>query len=169
MLARNTRTLAAAAATLLIGLASTTILFAADPASQADRDFVAKVSQGGAYEVEAGKVAAARGTTPVIKNLGILESHDHEGVGKELKRIAAATGVPIAPGLNAEFTDRLNKLKSTPVDQFDTVYVQDMKQIHNKDEGLFAQEAQAGTPAYQPFAHATAVLVNAHLGWLNTL
>ncbi len=168
MLTRNTRNLATAA-TLLVGLASTTLLFAADPASQADRDFVAKVSQGGAYEVEAGKVAATHGTTPVIKNLGILESHDHEAVGKELKRIAAATGVPIAPGLNAEFTDRLNKLRATPADQFDSFYVNDMKQIHNKDEGLFAQEAQAGTPAYQAFAHSTAVLVNAHIGWLNTL
>lgn len=168
MLARNSRTLAAAA-TLLVGLASTTLLFAVDPASQTDRDFVAKVSQGGLYEVEAGKVAAARGTTPVIKDLGVLESHDHEGVGKELKRIAAATGVPIAPGLNAEFTERLNKLKAVPADQFDSLYVQDMKQIHNKDEGLFVQEAQAGTPAYRTFAHQTAVLVNAHLGWLNTL
>ena len=44
-----------------------------------------------------------------------------------------------------------------------------MKQIHNKDEGLFVAEAQAGTSAYKSFAHQTAVLVNAHLGWLNTL
>ena len=44
-----------------------------------------------------------------------------------------------------------------------------MKQIHNNDEGLFAQEAQQGSGPYKDFAHHTAVLVNAHLGWLNTL
>ena len=44
-----------------------------------------------------------------------------------------------------------------------------MKQIHNKDEGLFVQEASEGTAGYQSFAHQTAVLVKAHLGWLDTL
>ena len=142
---------------------------AAETASPADQAFVAKVSQGGAYEVEAGKIAAVRGTSPVVKNLGVLEAHDHEGVGAELKRIAAATGVAIKPGLNAEFTERLAKLKSVPADQFDAAYVADMKQIHNKDEGLFKQESGDGSAAYKGFAVRTAVLVNAHLGWLNTL
>ena len=110
-------------------------MLAAAPASDADRAFVAKVSQGGAYEVEAGKVAAMRGRTPVVKNFGVLETHDHEGVGAGLKRIAGMTGVPIAPGLNAEFSARLAKLKAVPDDQFDAYYVNDMKQIHNNDEG----------------------------------
>ncbi len=157
------------AVTLFLGLSSTNLLTAAEPASQADRDFVAKVSQGGQYEVEAGRVAAIRGTSPVIKNFGTLEAHDHEGVGRDLKRISAAAGITIAPALNAEFTQRLDKLKSVPASGFDAFYVQDMKQIHNKDEGLFAQEAQGGSASYKTFAHATAVLVNAHLGWLNTL
>jgi hypothetical protein len=48
-------------------------------------------------------------------------------------------------------------------------YVADMKQIHNKDEGLFAKEAEEGSAPFKRFAHQTAVLVNADLGWLNTL
>jgi putative membrane protein len=141
----------------------------AQTASVNDKAFVAKVSQGGLYEVEAGKVAAMRGTLPVVKNFGVLESHDHEGVNSELKRIAAATGVAITPGLNAEFTQRLAKLKAVPAGQFDAYYLDDMKQIHTKDEGLFVAEANDGTAAYKNFAHNTAVLVNAHLGWLKSL
>jgi len=156
-------------AALIMGLACGLTLLAADQASQADRDFVGKVSQGGLYEVEAGKVAAMHGTIPAVKNFGVLESHDHEGVNSELKHIAAMTGVPIKPGLNAEFSERLAKLKAVPADQFDDYYVGDMKQIHNNDEGLFAQEAKEGSAPYQQFAHRTAVLVNAHLGWLNTM
>ena len=146
-----------------------THIAAAQSASQADRDFVAKVSQGGLYEVEAGKVAALKGSVAVIKDFGLLESQDHESVNAELHHIAAQTGVTIAPGLNAEFTQRLNKLKAIPASQFDSYYASDMKQIHNKDEGLFQQEAKDGSPAYQTFAHNTAILVNAHLGWLNSL
>ena len=110
-----------------------------------------------------------RGTVPVIKDFGVLESHDHEGVNRELKRIAGMTGVAIAPGLNGEFTQRLEKLKQVPAGEFDSFYLSDMKQIHNNDEGLFAQEANDGSALYKSFAHNTAVLVKAHLGWLNTL
>ncbi len=152
----------------LSALACSAMLFAAEPASQADRDLVGKVSQGGLYEVEAGKVAAVKGQTPFTRDFGVLETHDHEGVNAELKRIAAATGVTITPGLNAEFSQRLAKLKAVPAERFDAYYLDDMKQIHNKDEGLFAKEAEDGTAPYKPFAHGTAVLVHAHLGWLNT-
>ena len=156
---------AVATAMLLAG----TILQAAPAASDADQAFVAKVSQGGLYEVEAGKVAATRATMLAVKNFGVLESHDHEGVNSGLKRIAGMTGVTIKPGLNAEFSERLAKLKAVPAAQFDDYYVGDMKQIHNKDEGLFKQEAQDGSEPYKQFAQQTAVLVNAHLGWLNTM
>ena len=155
--------------TVTAGLACGTVLLAAEPASQADRAFVAKVSQGGLYEVEAGRVAAAEGTTPVVKDFGILESHDHEGVNAELKHIAAMTGVTITPGLNPEFSQRLAKLKAVPHAQFDAYYIADMKQIHNNDEGLFMKESEDGSAPYKPFAHQTAVLVKAHLGWLNSL
>jgi putative membrane protein len=153
----------------IFGLAGGVALLAADMASQADKAFVAKVSQGGLYEVEAGKVAAIRSRTPVVKDFGLLESQDHEGVNSELKQISRSTGVSITPGLNPEFSQRLAKLKAVPADQFDAFYIDDMKQIHNNDEGLFAQEADGGSAAFKPFAHRTAVLVKAHLGWLNTL
>jgi putative membrane protein len=156
-------------AVLTAGLLFGTTMQAAAPASQADQEFVAKVSQGGLYEVEAGKVAAMRSTVPVIKDFGVLESHDHEGVNNNLKHIAGMTGVTIKPGLNAEFTERLNKLKAVSAAQFDSYYVADMKQIHNNDEGLFSKEADQGSAPYKQFAHQTAVLVKAHLGWLNTL
>jgi putative membrane protein len=156
-------------AAMVLGISCGAVLLAADAASPADQAFVAKVSQGGLYEVEAGKVAAKQGQTPVIKDFGLLESQDHEGVNKELKHIAGMTGVTIKPGLNDEFTQRLAKLKATSPDQFDAYYVDDMKQIHNNDEGLFVKESEEGSEPYKQFAHRTAVLVKAHLGWLNTL
>jgi putative membrane protein len=157
------------AAAICLGLICGSVLHAAQAASQADRAFAAKVSQGGLYEVEAGQVAAMRGSVPAVRNFGVLEFHDHEGVNRGLTRIAGMTGVSIAPGLNAEFSQRLAKLKAVPAAQFDSYYIADMKQIHNKDEGLFAQEAEDGSMPYKLFAQQTAILVKAHLGWLNTM
>jgi predicted outer membrane protein len=110
-----------------------------------------------------------RGTKPVVRNFGELEAHDHQGVGANLKRVANASGVTFPASLNAEFSARLAKLKATPADKFDAYYWDDMKQIHNKDHGLFVQEAGEGSASYHAFAQETAVLVAAHLGWLNTL
>ena len=155
-------------AVLVVGLMGGTVM-RAQTASSADKTFVGKVSQGGLYEVEAGRVAAMRGMSPVVKDFGLLESQDHEGVNSRLKAIAGKTGVSIKPGLNAEFSARLAKLKAVPAEQFDAYYVADMKQIHNNDEGLFVQESNEGSQPYKEFAHVTAVLVKAHLGWLNTL
>ena len=59
-------------------------------------------------------------------------------MNRELKRIAAATGIPVAPQLNAEFQARLRKLKAVPAADFDAAYVADMKSIHDGDEKLFA-------------------------------
>ena len=63
----------------------------------------------------------------------------------------------------------MGKLKTVRAEQFDAFCVEDMKAIHNKDEGLFVQESQEGSAAYKEFAHGTAVLVKAHLGWLGTV
>ena len=164
-IAPTIRTVLAATTMALVVLSAS----AASTASEADKAFVGKVSQGGLYEVEAGKVAATRGGSPVIRDFGVLEAHDHEGVNSRLKAIAGPTGVTIQPGLNPEFSARLAKLKAVPAAQFDAYYIDDMKQIHTKDEGLFVQEAGEGSDAYKPFAHQTAVLVKAHLGWLGTL
>jgi putative membrane protein len=166
---RKSTAIKMSATTFGMSLMVGSVLLAAEPASQADRAFVAKVSQGGLYEVEAGKVAAMRGTVAAVKDFGLLESQDHEGVNSELKRIAGMTDVSIVPGLNAEFSQRLAKLKAVPAAQFDSYYISDMKQIHNNDEGLFAKEAEDGSTPYKLFAHQTAVLVKAHLGWLNTM
>jgi putative membrane protein len=141
--------------------------FVAGEASDADKAFVGKVSQGGMYEVEASKVAAMRATAPNVKDQALTEVHDHEGVNLRLKAIAAKTGVPVSTALNAEFQARLAKLKAAPAADFDQAYITDMQQIHDKDEKLFAQEAQEGSDAYKDFAHQTDLIVKRHIGALN--
>ena len=145
-------------------LASTVAAYAAPAASPTDKAFVAEVSQGGGYEVEAGKVAEQRGMAPDIKDLGVMEAHDHTLVNDKLKQIASATGVPFPDALNAKFQARLGKLKSVPAAQFDSYFITDMKQIHDNDEKAFQKESMDGSEPYRKFAHNTAVIVKRHLG-----
>jgi putative membrane protein len=145
-------------------LSTGVVAFAAATATPVDQDFIAHVSQGGAYEVEAGKVAEQRGQTPDIRDLGVMESHDHTLVNDKLKQIASETGVSVPDHLNAKFQQRLDKLKAVPAGQFDAYFLADMKQIHDEDEKRFQDESKDGSQPYRKFAHQTAVVVQRHIG-----
>ena len=146
---------------------STSIL--AQSAVDKDKTFTGKVSQGGLYEVMASKYAAMEGTAPDVKDVAATEVHDHELVNAKLRKAAAAAGIMIAPGLNAEFSERLAKLKAVPTSGFDAAYIADMQAIHDKDEKLFAQEAVEGSNAFNAFAHETDLIVMRHIGALHGL
>jgi putative membrane protein len=150
--------------------ASVVVLFscasqAAEPA--VDAVFVGNVSQGGRYEVEASKLAEKRASAADVKDQALTEVHDHERVNASLKKIADASGIALAPELNAMFKERLAKLSAASAGDFDKAYIDDMKSIHDKDEKLFAKEAVEGGGDFKAFAHETDAIVKRHIGALH--
>jgi len=154
----------AVSSSLAMGMAVLGV-YAAEPS--ADTEFVGNVSQGGRYEVEASIVAEQRASSADVKDVAATEVHDHKLVNAELKKIADAAGVPIAPELNDMFKKRLATLQAASAGDFDKAYIEDMKQIHDKDEKLFAKEAVEGTGGFKPFAHQTDLIVKRHIGALH--
>jgi putative membrane protein len=137
-------------------------------ASAADKAFVAKVSQGGRYEVEASKIALQKASAQDVKDLAYSEVHDHELVNQKLKSISMAKSVSIAPALNSDFQQKLDHLKTLSGADFDAAYLGEMGEIHDKDEKLFAQEATDGGAAdYKAFAAQTDLIVKRHIGALH--
>ena len=137
----------------------------ADSFSNADQAFVAKVSQGGMYEVALGKVAETQAMTQDVKDSGNTEAHDHMLVGSKLKLIVEANDMKFPVLLNAEFQARLDHLRALPPDQFDAAYLRDMKKIHDADGAAFATEATSGSnPDLKAFAAETYRIVQRHLG-----
>jgi putative membrane protein len=141
---------------------------AAPNASEQDKAFVAKVSQGGMYEVELGKVAETKGQSQDIKDQGNTETHDHELVGKALKAAADDAGIEFSTDLNAEFKSRLAKFDGDSGVQFDKAYVEDMKKIHAADGAAFLKESkEGGNAALKAFAASTYDIVQRHIGELD--
>ena len=151
----------------LFSFTSAVQLLAQNTASDTDKAFVAKVSQGGRYEVEASKIALQKAVAQDVKDLATSEVHDHELVNSELKRISAAEKVLIAPVLNSEFQQKLDHLKTLSAADFDQTYLSEMAVIHDKDEKLFAQEAIDGSSEYKAFAAKTDLIVKRHIGALH--
>ena len=151
---------------LLVGAGLTTAR-AAEVASADDRAFVAKVGQGGMFEVKAGQLAADQGHDQDIKDQGVTEAHDHGLVGDKLKAIAADVGIDLPDTLNPQFQKELDDLKALSGTAFDAAYLKDMEAIHAKDGAAFATEANGGTnPKLRAFATETHRIVVRHIGEL---
>jgi putative membrane protein len=154
---------------LVLGFVLVPIFFArADGFSGVDKAFVAKVSQGGMYEVALGTYAETAGQTQDIRDSGSTESHDHQLVGAKLKSIVEANGMTFPSDLNAEFQARIEKIKGLPPQEFDAAYLADMKKIHDADGAAFAKEAKHGSNTdLKAFAAETYRIVQRHLGEIN--
>jgi putative membrane protein len=155
----------------IVNVSSVTPVLAEDrELSLADRAFVAKVSQGGMYEVEASKVASEKAARQDIVDIGFTEVHDHQLVGAKLRSIVASLGVELEPTLNADFQKRVDWLRSLSGKAFDNAYIKEMDAIHAADGAAFAEEAKSGNnPALRAFAAETVLIVKRHLGSLHAL
>ena len=134
-------------------------------ASADDRAFVGKVSQGGAFEAEAGKLAEKKAVAQDVKDFAATDVHDHDLVNAKLKSICGKLNIPIAGKLNAELQGKLDGLNGLNGPAFDAGYMKIMGEIHQKDGGLFAIEAKSGGDAdLKAFAAETVKIVNRHIG-----
>ena len=141
--------------------------YAENSFSAADKAFVAKVSQGGMFEVELAKVAENKATTQDLRDQANTEEHDHTLVGDKLKSIMEANGMEFPTALNAEFQARLDKLSALSGAAFDAAYLHTMEEIHHIDGAAFKQESTGGSnPDLKSFAAETHRIVLRHLGEL---
>ena len=137
----------------------------AQTATPDDRAFVAKVSQGGMFEVAAGRLAITKGSTQDVRDFATAEVHDHTLVGAKLKKVSAQSGIPVASSLNTEFSTKLKHLSSLNGHAFDEAYLTEMGTLHDKDGAAFADEAaKGGTAAFRAFGTETHRIVQRHIG-----
>lgn len=138
---------------------------AAHAATPQDLAFVAKVGQGGMFEVEAGKLAEQKAFARDARDFTVMEVHDHIGVGDRLKAISSKEGVSVPGALNAEFQGKPDHLKTLSGPAFDTAYMSEMVTLHTGDGAAFAKEGQAGgSPDYRAFGRETHLIVARHIG-----
>jgi putative membrane protein len=130
-----------------------------------DQAFVDKVSQGGMFEVAAGRLAETRGSTQDIRDFGTAEVHDHTLVGEKLKKVSAEAKITFPAQLNAEFSSKLQHMTRLTGPMFDQAYLTEMATLHDMDGDAFAKEAtDGGTPAFRAFGAETHLIVQRHIG-----
>lgn len=154
----------------LLAAALVTIAATASAAtlSASDAAFVAKVSQGGMFEVESSKLAMQKADAQDVKDVANTEVHDHELVGDKLRAIAASKGITLDTQLNASFSKQMAHLQTLSGAAFDNAYIAAMDTVHAGDGAAFDKEAKlAKDPELKAFAAQTALIVKRHIGALH--
>jgi putative membrane protein len=132
--------------------------------SAADKKFVKDAAQGGLAEVQLGRLATEKGSSPEVKAFGQRMVKDHTQANDQLKQVAESKGIEVPTDLNAKDKMLKDQLSNLSGRQFDQAYMQDMVKDHKQDIADFARESRTGNDAtVKDFASKTLPTLRSHL------
>lgn len=134
------------------------------PVSKDDSAFVLTAAKDGMAEVNAGKMAQQKASSPRVKSFADMMVTDHTKAGDELASIAKTKNItlPTAPDADAQkMADDLGKKSGK---DFDKAYVKGMVEGHEKAVKLFTDASQNCKDAdLKAFATKTLPTLKMHL------
>lgn len=139
-------------------------------ASTADSKFAMAAAHGGDTEVQLGKLAADKATSPDVKAFGELMVHDHGEANEKLMSIGQQESMTLPADMDMKQKAMYDKLKMLSGPDFDKAYVADMLKDHEEDVKAFSKEASSGTdPKIKQFAAETLPVIQGHLDKIKAL
>ena len=129
-----------------------------------DRSFMNKAAQGGAAEVELGKLAQEKAANPQVKEFAARMVKDHGEGNAKLTQIASGKGVGLPDGMSKSARGEMDKLNKRSGSDFDREYMKHMVSDHKKDISEFEKQAKSGKDAeLKAFAADTLPTLREHL------
>jgi putative membrane protein len=130
----------------------------------ADQAFLKEAATGGLMEVELGRLATEKASSPEVKQFGQRMVDDHSKANQQLSTLAKEKNVQVPTELTGKAKadyDRLSKLSG---EQFDRAYMQMMVRDHRKDVGDFRKQSTSAKDAeVKSFASQTLPTLEEHL------
>lgn len=132
------------------------------PAS--DEHFAAEAAHAGIAEVEIGKLAAEKATSPAVKSFAQRMVDDHGRANEELKTLAQNKNLALPTMMDAAHKAALDRLSKLSGEAFDRAYAREMLNGHRKVVAMFSREARAGNdPDVKAWAAKTLPTLEDHL------
>jgi putative membrane protein len=135
-----------------------------------DESFFKKAAEAGMSEVDAGKMAQAKATSPAVKEFAAMMVKDHGAANAKLQKIATAKGVelPDGPSMMQKAKEKKTDLHSG--ESFDKDYIQGQIKAHEDTVELLQKEIDEGKDAEaKAFATETLPKVKMHLEKINKI
>ncbi|MGI9072982.1 MAG: DUF4142 domain-containing protein [Bryobacteraceae bacterium] len=135
-----------------------------------DTAFAMKAAQGGVAEVQMGKMAAEKASSPDVKAFGRQMVDDHTKANDDLNSVAEKKRMTLPTDMNAHQQDSYSKLRRLSRDEFDRAYVKDMVKDHEEDVKEFQKEANKGKDDdIKGFASRTLPVLQQHLDKIKSI
>jgi putative membrane protein len=137
-------------------------------AASSDRDFVMTAAHDGMMEVELGRLALERASSPEVKQFAQRMIDDHSKANADLSTLASSKGLTVPAQMDAKQQAHLDKMKGdlTKVSgmDFDHQYMKMMEKDHEKAVRLFEKQSTNGKDAdLKSFASTTLPTLQSHL------
>jgi putative membrane protein len=129
-----------------------------------DTTFAIAAARGGIAEVETGKLAADKASSPDVKAFGQQMVDDHGKANEQLKSVAEKENLTLPTSMNAKQQAMYDMLKTKTGADFDKAYVSAMVKDHTEDVKEFKKEADRGKDEQiKGFASETLPVIQGHL------
>lgn len=129
-----------------------------------DNQFVMKAASGGMMEVELGRLAQEKGSSPRVKEFGAMMVTDHSKANDELKALAQSKGVTLPATMKDEHQKHVKEMGEKSGKDFDKAYMKMMVEDHKEDIDDFEKCSKNGKDAdVKAFATKTLPVLQKHL------
>jgi putative membrane protein len=138
--------------------------------SSKDRTFVMQAGQLSMMEVELGRLAVQRGSSPGVKQYGQEMVEDHTRANQELMQLAMQKKVELPSEMSTQNTALIDRLSGLSGKSFDAAYKQAMIDSHKQAIALFQAQSQQGQdPQLKAWATQKLPNLQAHLEMVNQM
>jgi putative membrane protein len=132
--------------------------------AQQDLEFAQEAAAGGLKEATLGELAQQQAKSEQVVQFGQHMVEDHSLANETLKTIAEEKGVQLPQELLADAQQKYEELQQLSDAEFDTAYMDEMVQDHEKTIELFEQQAESGEDAtLRGFAEEALPTLREHL------
>jgi len=138
--------------------------------TSADKGFAMEAAQNGLAEVRFGRLAAQKGGTPELKQLGAQIAESHDRLNEKLTAIVARDQMVLPNVLNAKDQAHYDKLERLSGADFDKAYLGEMVKAHEAAVKEFERQAKNGKDErLRSFASESLPVLEQHLQKLKSL
>lgn len=103
-----------------------------EPLTAADRDLLVKVRLAGLWENPAGRMAAKKGVSARVRQIGPMIASQHTQLDALVVKAAAEVGVELPDAPNADQQHWLDEMAAASGEEFDQIFVDRLRAAHGK-------------------------------------
>lgn len=136
----------------------------------AQRDFLTEAAQASQFEIEASRIAVARGASAALRRFAEATLRDRVAADTDLRQLAVSVGVVLPARLRDDLQARLGVLEQLTGSEFDRAYLRNVGVLAQEEAlAAFERAAKHDGERVQQFAAQQIPALRRHLEWARRL